>query len=79
MPGNVHEFGTIPVVEKAMELAPLGMSKMLHFKPAREMIFIERAIGGHYGNLRMLRATDCWRDRIDPYLVEPDPPSQGKT
>ncbi len=68
IPGQPYEFGTIPVVERVRELAPLGMSKMLHFKPCRELIFIDRTIAGHYGNLRHLRAKGVWRDILDPYL-----------
>jgi len=64
----VHEFGSIPIHEKVKELAPLGLSKMLHFKPCRETVFIGRMIGGHYGNLCTLRASVEWRKIIESKL-----------
>ena len=42
-----YDFGTSDLHERLMELAPLGISKMLHFKPPRETIFISRTIAGH--------------------------------
>ncbi len=63
-----HEFGSIPFHEKMMALAPLGMSKILHFKPCRETIFIGRIISGHYGNLCRLRAKADWQKLIMSYL-----------
>ena len=66
---EIHEFGTIPIHEKIKELAPLGLSKMLHFKPCRETVFIGRMIGGHYGNLCQLKAKVEWRKIIESYLA----------
>lgn len=68
--GEIYDFGTAALHERLFELAPLGMSKMLHFKPPPETVFINRVIGGHYGNLKHIRAKACWRDILDPYLKE---------
>ena len=70
-----YDFGTSDIHERLMELAPLGVSKMLHFKPPRETIFISRTIAGHYGNLRHLRAKAHWGKILEPYLQDPDSPS----
>jgi hypothetical protein len=53
-----------------VELAPLGVSKMLHFKPSRETVFIARTIGGHYGNMLHIGARARWRDLLEPYLKD---------
>jgi len=68
--GEVYDFGTAALHERLFELAPLGLSKMLHFKPSPETVFISRVIGGHYGNLKHMGARACWRDILEPYLEE---------
>jgi len=69
-PGEPYDFGESKLHEKLMELAPLGVSKMFHFKPSRETIFIGRTIGGHYGNLHRIRAKENWREILERYLQE---------
>lgn len=63
------DFGATTIHEQLIELAPLGISKMLHFKPPRETIFISRMIGGHYANLRRLGARGRWGELLAPYLA----------
>jgi len=65
-----YDFGSSNIHERLMELAPLGISKMLHFKPPREALFISRTITGHYGNLRRIRAKARWGKILEPYLSE---------
>jgi hypothetical protein len=69
-PGESYDFGASKIHEKLVELAPLGLSKMLHFKPSRETVFIGRTIGGHYGNLHRIRAKGKWREILEPYLQD---------
>ncbi len=64
-----YDFGTTTIHEQLLELAPLGLSKMLHFKPPKETVFISRMIGGHYGNLKRLRARGRWGALLAPYLL----------
>ena len=68
--GVSYDFGASKIHEKLVELAPLGLSKMLHFKPSRETVFIGRTIGGHYGNLHRIRAKEKWREILEPYLQD---------
>jgi len=68
--GKEYDFGEARLHERLFELAPQGFAKMLHFKPTPETIFINRVIGGHYGNLRHIRARACWLDVLEPYLLE---------
>ena len=63
-----YDFGTTAIHERLIELAPRGISKMLHFKPPRETVFISRTIGGHYGNLKRIRARGRWMEILAPYL-----------
>jgi predicted unusual protein kinase regulating ubiquinone biosynthesis (AarF/ABC1/UbiB family) len=68
LPGQTYDFGTSTIHEQLMELAPLGLSKMLHFKPPRETVFISRTIGGHYGNVHRIRARGDWREILEKHL-----------
>lgn len=68
-PGVSYDFGESKIHERMVELAPLGVSKMFHFKPSRETVFIGRTIGGHYGNMLHIGAKACWRDLLEPYLT----------
>lgn len=65
-----YDFGASKIHEKLLELAPLGVSKMFHFKPSRETVFIGRTIGGHYGNLHRIGARGNWREMLAPHLTQ---------
>jgi len=67
-PGEPYDFGASKIHERMVELAPLGISKMFHFKPSRETVFIGRTIGGHYGNMLHIGARAKWRELLEPYL-----------
>lgn len=66
--GEEYDFGASRIHEKLFELAPVGMSRMLHFKPCPETVFIARTIGGHYGNVRRIGARACWREILEKHL-----------
>ncbi|MEW6441777.1 MAG: AarF/ABC1/UbiB kinase family protein [bacterium] len=63
-----YDFGESKIHERLLELAPLGLSKMLQFKPAPETVFISRTMTGHYGNLKRVRAQAYWGRILEPYL-----------
>ncbi len=42
--------------EDVMKMIPKSMRYMSSFQPAKEMIFLDRMVAGHYGNLRSLRS-----------------------
>jgi predicted unusual protein kinase regulating ubiquinone biosynthesis (AarF/ABC1/UbiB family) len=67
-PGEAFDFGASRIHERLVDLAPLGLSKMLHFRPARETVFIGRTIGGHYGNLVHIGPTAKWRELLEFHL-----------
>ena len=67
--GEAFDFGEASLHEMLLDLIPQGVAKMLCFQPSPETIFINRVIGGHYGNLKRLRARACWLDILEPYLT----------
>jgi predicted unusual protein kinase regulating ubiquinone biosynthesis (AarF/ABC1/UbiB family) len=53
---KIVDFATIRLHERVMEMAPLALKNLEPFQPARELIFLDRMLVGHYGNLRMIGA-----------------------
>jgi predicted unusual protein kinase regulating ubiquinone biosynthesis (AarF/ABC1/UbiB family) len=62
------DYGSARLHEGVMKLLPQALSKILAFKPPRDVVYIDRAVVGHYGNLRHLRARFAPRVLLDPYL-----------
>src|SRR5690606_13175731 len=50
------DFGASRVHEAVIKQVPGVMKCMASFRPAQELIFLNRMIAGHYGNLCHLRA-----------------------
>ncbi len=56
-------------------LFELGFANMEYSRDIvfpEDAIFIDRALGGHFGNLSRLRATGPWRDLVFRYASRPD-------
>ena len=65
-----YDYAAADLHEAAMPLVPVTLKYLDSFKPPPELVFIDRAIVGHYGNLRKLRARGRYRDLLAPYLEE---------
>ncbi len=63
---GIFDYGASTIHDEVIKLVPGAMRRMASFQPPVELVFIDRMIAGHYGNLRKLRA----RGRHWP-LVEP--------
>lgn len=53
---DVIDYRDIAIHEDVMKLIPASMKRMASFQPATELIFLDRMVAGHYGNLRKLEA-----------------------
>ncbi len=51
-----------------IKLIPAALKRMDSFQPPPEIIFIDRAIVGHYGNLKKIRARGRPIELLRPYL-----------
>jgi predicted unusual protein kinase regulating ubiquinone biosynthesis (AarF/ABC1/UbiB family) len=53
--------------DKLMELGMSNWSRAMDIQFPEDIIFIDRTLGGHFGNLARLRAQAPWRDLIRKY------------
>jgi predicted unusual protein kinase regulating ubiquinone biosynthesis (AarF/ABC1/UbiB family) len=64
-----YTFGSDPTIY--MRLFDLGLSharEASQLRYPRDIVFVNRTLGGHFGNLARLRATASWRDLALRYL-----------
>jgi predicted unusual protein kinase regulating ubiquinone biosynthesis (AarF/ABC1/UbiB family) len=79
----VFDFAKADIHDRVMKLIPKAMKHMSSFQVAKELIFLDRMVSGHYGNLRALRARLPVTEILFPYLdslssleyLSPDPVS----
>lgn len=53
---DVFDYGTSTIHDDVVKQIPGVMRRMASFQPAKELIFLDRMVAGHYGNLRKLQA-----------------------
>jgi predicted unusual protein kinase regulating ubiquinone biosynthesis (AarF/ABC1/UbiB family) len=62
------DYGTAAMHEAVVKLVPGILKRQASFQPPVELIFIDRVVGGHYGNMRKLRARGRFVPMVRPYL-----------
>ena len=76
-----YHFGETDIHLRAAQKIPHFLThKLQSFKPAVEIAFIDRAIAGHFGNLRLMGAVCNVYNIAHPYLFENElfePPPKG--
>lgn len=66
--GAPFDFARATFQDDFIKMIPGAIKRMASFQPPREIVFIDRAIIGHYGNLRQIGARSPVLDLIQPYL-----------
>ena len=66
--GDPFEYAGATIHEDVIKLIPAALKRMDSFQPPPEIIFIDRAIVGHYGNLKKIRARGRPIELLRPYL-----------
>lgn len=61
---DIVKYGEFPLAEIAMKLSREALPHWRAFQPVPEQVMINRAIGGHYWNLRELRAELAMRPEV---------------
>lgn len=63
-----YDYGASNLHDEAMKLIPSSIQRMASFKPPVDLVFIDRTIVGHYGNLRKLGVQARFIDLLQPFL-----------
>lgn len=53
---EVFDYAASTIHEDVLALVPSALRRVASFQPPAELVFIDRMVAGHYGNLRKLRA-----------------------
>lgn len=62
------DFARARIHEEAIKQIPGAIKRMTSFRPAKELIFLNRVMAGHYGNLVTMRARVPVLELLRPYL-----------
>ncbi len=65
---GAFDYGQACIHEEVIKRIPSMMKRLDSFQPASEIIFLDRVLGGHYGNLRTVRSRGKFLDAVWPYL-----------
>jgi predicted unusual protein kinase regulating ubiquinone biosynthesis (AarF/ABC1/UbiB family) len=68
---EVFDYGTATLHRQALEHVPDFIARHItSFTPPAELVFVDRVVVGHYGNLRRLGARGRFRELLEPYLEQ---------
>jgi predicted unusual protein kinase regulating ubiquinone biosynthesis (AarF/ABC1/UbiB family) len=62
------DFARATLHEELLRMIPGALKHAASFQPPRQIIFIDRAVAGHYGNLRRVRSRSRALELLQPYL-----------
>ena len=65
-----YAFGTSNLHQEALKLIPDFWKIVDHFMPPVELVFIDRAALGHYGNIKQIRSRCAFLPLLDQYLAQ---------
>ena len=65
---DVFDYGASKIHEEVLKQVPGALKRMESFQPPSELVFIDRAVAGHYGNLRKIGARGRFLAMLRPYL-----------
>ena len=63
------DYGRSTIHEDVVKLIPSVLKRLDSFQPPVEVVFIDRVVGGHYGNLRTVRSKGRFLDLVMPYVT----------
>jgi predicted unusual protein kinase regulating ubiquinone biosynthesis (AarF/ABC1/UbiB family) len=65
---QAFDFAASTIHDDVIKQVPGALKRMESFQPPSELVFIDRAIAGHYGNLRKVGARGRFLALLRPYL-----------
>lgn len=67
------DYGTSEIHNEILKLVPGVLKRMASFQPPIELIYLDRMIAGHYGNLRRIECRGRYLEILLEYLALPQP------
>lgn len=65
---SVFDFSKARIRDDVVKQIPGALKRMRSFQPAKDLILLDRLLGGHYGNLRAVGARVPVMEMLEPYL-----------
>ena len=65
---QTFDFATSTIHDDVIKQVPGALKRIESFQPPSDLVFIDRAIAGHYGNLRKVGARGRFLAMLRPYL-----------
>ncbi len=75
LPDDIFDYSKATIHDDLVKLIPSAMRRLSSFQPAKQMIFLDRMVAGHYGNLREIRARVPVLPTVLRYANELEPSS----
>jgi predicted unusual protein kinase regulating ubiquinone biosynthesis (AarF/ABC1/UbiB family) len=70
--GRTYTFGeSESMYHRLVQLGGTHWHESMDIRFPKDVVFIDRTIGGHFGNLGKLRAAACWRDILEEFVPVP--------
>ncbi len=69
---DIFDYGRSTIHDDVIKQVPGALKRLESFQPPSELVFIDRAIAGHYGNLRKIGARGRFLAMLRPYIY-PEP------
>lgn len=69
---DIFDYGSSTIHEDFIKQVPGALKRLESFQPPSELVFVDRALAGHYGNLRKIGARGRFLAMLRPYLY-PEP------
>ena len=66
----VFDFGQSKIHDEVIAMVPGVLKRMESFQPAKDLIFLDRMVAGHYGNLCKLQSRIAVLPLIRPFMEE---------
>ena len=63
-----YDFATSAIQRKALRFVPRSMKYLGSFQPPVELVFVDRVVVGHYGNLRALKVNAQYRPILEGHV-----------
>jgi len=72
--GGTFDYAKSTIHDEVIKQVPGALKRMESFQPPPELVFIDRAVAGHYGNLRKIGARGRPLAMLWPYIYPADAP-----